>query len=92
MPFNKSAIAIATAAIGVAVLGSAPAIAQENCGFMHQRLMEAYQTQSPHYSQMLNHYNARCLAGSSQPMWGGEYHQRYDYRGGYGGDHFRRGW
>jgi hypothetical protein len=91
MPINKSVIAIATAVISVGVLGSAPAIARESCGFVYQRVMEAYQAQSPRYSQMLNHYNARCLSGTSQPTWGGEDHQRYDYRGRYG-DQWRRGW
>jgi len=52
---------------------------------MYQGVMEAYQVQSPHYGQMLNHYNARCLSG---PMvaWDGDRH-RYDYdRGRYDND------
>jgi len=63
---------------------------------MYQRVMEAYQMQSPHYGQMLNHYNARCLSGSSsQPTWGGDYpHQRYGYErhDGYDNERSRRGW
>ena len=92
MSFKYPVVVIAAATIGAAVLSAAPASAQENCGFMYQRVMEAYQMQSPNYSHMLNHYNARCLSGSSQPAWGSEYRQRYDYRGGYAGDHWRRGW
>ena len=67
---------------------------------MYQRVMEAYQMQSPHYGQMLNHYNARCLSGSSsQPTWGANNHYRHDnHRRGHDndldhdGDRWRRGW
>ena len=45
---------------------------------MYQRVMEAYQMQSPHYGQMLNRYNARCLSGSSQRTWGRDDYHRYD--------------
>jgi hypothetical protein len=94
MSLKQPAIAMAAAAI-VAVLGSASVSAQENCGFMYQRVMEAYQTQSPYYAQMLNHYNARCLSGgSSQPAWEGRHHDyRYDRnRRGDENDPWRRGW
>jgi hypothetical protein len=39
-----------TTAVCAAVLGSVSASARENCGSMYQRVMEAYQTQSPRYS------------------------------------------
>lgn len=94
MSFKQPAIAMAAAAI-FAVAGSAAVSAQENCGFMYQRVMEAYQAQAPYYSEMLNHYNARCLSGgSSQPAWEGHYqHLRgYDYdRPGYVGGRWRWG-
>ena len=59
-----------------------------------QRVMEAYQTQSPRYGDMLNHYNARCLSGSSmQPAWGGEPRYRHEHdRRGYHYDREHRGW
>ena len=60
MSLKQQTIAIAAAAFFVAA-GSVSVSAQENCGFMYQRVMEAYQVQSPHYGQMLNHYNARSL-------------------------------
>jgi len=78
----KHPVIVITAAAVCAVVGSASASARENCGFMYQRVIEAYQTQSPRYSDMLNHYSANCLSGSSQPAWGTEHRQRYDYRGG----------
>jgi hypothetical protein len=62
---------------------------------MYQRVMEAYQMQSPNYGQMLNRYNARCLSGgSSQPNWQGRGHyNRHDYdRRGYDNDRWHRGW
>ena len=78
MSIKRPTIAIAAAALFAAV-GSTSVLAQENCGFMYQRVMEAYQVQSPHYGQMLNHYNARCLSGSTaRPAWDGDRH-RYDY-------------
>ena len=100
MSLKQPGIAMAAAAL-CAVVGSASVSAQENCGFMYQRVMEAYQTQSPNYGRMLNHYNARCLSGgSSQPAWDrGHRHEydrdrgRYDYdRLGYEHDRWRRGW
>jgi hypothetical protein len=69
MSLQQPAIAMAAAAL-FAVVGSTAVSAQQNCGFMYQRVMEAYQTQAPYYGQMLNHYNERCLSGgSSQPVW-----------------------
>jgi hypothetical protein len=61
---------------------------------MYQRVMEAYQTQSPNYSRMLNRYNGRCLSGSSaQPVWDGAHRHRHDHdRLGYDYDRGRRGW
>jgi hypothetical protein len=89
MSLKQPIIAVAAAALFAAV-GSASVSAQENCSFMYQRVMEAYQVQSPHYGQMLNHYNARCLSGSSQPTWEGGHRHRYDNdRRGYDND--RRG-
>ena len=61
----KQPIIVMTAAALFAAAGSASVSAQENCGFQYQRVMEAYQMQSPQYGQMLDHYNARCLSGSS---------------------------
>jgi hypothetical protein len=78
MSFKRPITAVAAAALCV-VAGSASVSAQENCAFMYQRVMEAYQAQSPYYSRMINHYNARCLSGSSQPAWGDDYRQHYDY-------------
>ena len=79
MSINQSAIAIAAAALFAAV-GSTAVSAQENCGSLYQRVMQAYQMQSPQYGQMLDYYNARCLSGgSSQPAWDGQHHgYRYD--------------
>ena len=77
MSLKHSAITIAAAALFVTA-GSASVSAQENCGHMYQRVMEAYQTQAPYYAQMLNHYNARCLSGSSQPGWEGHHRYRHD--------------
>ena len=53
------------AAVLLVGLGSASVSAQENCGFQYQRVMQAYQMQSPQYGQMLDDYTARCLSGSS---------------------------
>jgi hypothetical protein len=90
MSLKQPIIAVAAAALFAAV-GSASVSAQENCSFMYQRVMEAYQVQSPHYGQMLNHYNVRCLSGSSQPTWEGGHRHRYDNdRRGYDND--RRGY
>jgi hypothetical protein len=61
----KQPIIVMTAAALFAAVGSASVSAQENCGFQYQRVMEAYQMQSPQYGQMLDQYNARCLSGSS---------------------------
>lgn len=95
MSIKRPAIAFAAVAL-LAVGASASASAQEHCGFMYQRVMQAYQAQSPHYGQMLNHYQARCLSGASgQPGWEGnrsrfEY-DRYDRRG-YPDERLGRGW
>ncbi len=75
MSFKRPAIAIAAAALFAAV-GSVSASAQEDCGSMYNRVMGAYQAQSPYYTQMLNHYNARCLSGSSAME--GYHHRRHD--------------
>ena len=92
---KQSAIALATASL-LAAVGAAPVFAQEHCGSMYQRVMEAYQMQSPHYGQMLNYYNARCLSGSSgHPSWGGDYRRQgyeYERHDGYDNDRSRRGW
>jgi hypothetical protein len=99
---KQPAIALAAAAL-CAVIGSASVSAQENCSYMYRHVMEAYQTQSPYYAQMLNHYNARCLSGSStQPgwdgdnrhrSWEGDNRHRHDYdRRDYNDDRGRRGW
>ena len=97
MSFKQPAIAMAAAAL-FAVAGAASASAQEDCGSMYQRVMGAYQAGSPHYSQMVEHYNARCLSGSSaQPTWQGERYpgyQGYDNGSGWGYSHgrLRGGW
>ena len=95
MSFKQPAIAMAAAAL-FAVVASAPVSAQENCSFRYQRLMEAYQAQSPHYGQMVEHYNARCLSGSSAaPTWQGDRYQGYqgyDNAPGYSHGRFRSGW
>ena len=99
MSLKRPTMILAATAL-CAVAGSASVSAQENCGFMYQRVMEAYQTQSPQYGQMLNHYNARCLSGgSSQPTWEGHLDYRYDQdrrgydtdRPGYSGGRWRWG-
>ena len=98
MSLKQQTIAIAAAALFVAA-GSVSVSAQENCGSMYQDVMQAYQVQSPHYGQMLNHYNARCLSGSSaRPVWDGDRRHRHDRgrydndRLGYDYDRGRRGW
>jgi len=90
MPIKHLTITMAAAAL-FAVAGSASGSAQENCGVMHQHVTQAYQMHSPRYGEMLNHYNARCLSGSSaRPGWEGDRHHRYDNdRRGYDND--RRG-
>ena len=97
MSLKQQTIAIAAAALFVAA-GSVSVSAQENCGSMYQHVMQAYQMQSPHYGQLLHHYNARCLSGSTRPTWAGDNQRHYDYdryrydhdRRGY--DNERRGW
>src|SRR4051812_47204179 len=102
MNIKQTSIVLAATAL-CAVVGSTAVSAQENCGFMYQRVMEAYQAQSPHYGQMLGHYNAHCLAGSSaRQTWNGDHRRGYDRdrrgysddrdRRGYSDDHERRGW
>jgi hypothetical protein len=100
MSLKQSTIAMSAAAL-FAVAGSTSASAQENCGFMYQHVIEAYQMQSPHYGQMFNHYNARCVSGASAgPTWDGDYRHRYDHdrgrydndRLGYDYDRGRGGW
>jgi hypothetical protein len=82
MSLKQPLIAMAAAAL-FAAAGSTAVSAQENCGFMYQRVMEAYQTQAPYYERMLNRYNERCLSGgSTQPVWEGHYDN----------DRWRRGW
>ena len=87
MPIKHLTITMAAAAL-FAVVGSTSGSAQENCGRQYQRVTEAYQMQSPRYGEMLNHYNARCLSGSSaRPGWEGDRHHRYDNdRRGYDND------
>jgi hypothetical protein len=46
---KQQVIAIAAAAL-FAIVGSASASAQEDCGSMYQRVMGAYQAQSPYYN------------------------------------------
>jgi hypothetical protein len=75
MSLKQPAIAIVAAAL-FAVAGSASASAQGNCAAMYNRVMGAYQTQAPYYTQMLAHYNARCLSGSS--MMEGHHYRRHD--------------
>ena len=93
MSFRLSAIAISASALCLTV-SSVPVLAQENCGFVYQRVMQAYQEQSPYYTQMLHHYNARCLSGGSfQSTWEGHSYYRYDQdRRGYDNDRQRWGW
>jgi hypothetical protein len=93
MSLKQPVIALAAATL-FAVAGLASASAQENCGYRYQRVMEAYQMQSPRYAEMLNHYNARCLSGSSmQPAWNGDNRYRYEHdRRGYDYDRWHRGW
>ena len=106
MSYRTPLLAVTAAAL-FAVVGSASASAQEDCGYMHQRVMEAYQARSPHYAEMLNRYNARCLSGSSAlPSRDGDHRRRYeddrrgsnddrhgynDDRRGSNDDHDRRG-
>jgi hypothetical protein len=49
-------------------------------------MVQDYQfgAQSPRYAEMLNHYNERCLSGSSSME---VYHQRR-----HDGDRWRQGW
>ena len=77
MPIKRPAITIAAAALDVAI-GAASASAQQNCGALYSRVMQAYQfdAQSPRYFEMLNHYNARCLSGSSSRE--GYHYRRHD--------------
>jgi hypothetical protein len=99
MSIKRPVIVMAAAGL-FAVVGSAAVSAQENCSYMHQRVMQAYQTQSPHYGRMLERYNERCLSGSSnQRNWGHDYRHRFydDHRGydndrrGYDNDRWHRG-
>jgi hypothetical protein len=90
MSLKQPLLAMAAAAL-CAVVGSAPVSARENCGFMYQRIMEAYQTQSPNYRRMFNRYNARCLSsGSSQPASQRRHRNNLHDQGYYRHDHERR--
>jgi hypothetical protein len=67
MPRKQPATTIAVAALCI-VAGSASVSAQQSCGNLYNRVMETYQAvgpQSPQYGQMVDHYNASCLSGSS---------------------------
>ena len=70
MLIKKPVIALAAGALLVAA-GALPAAAQYaggDCTDMYNRTMAAYQgygPQSPQYAELLNHYNGRCLSGSS---------------------------
>ena len=99
MSFKQPAIAIAAAALCV-VAGATSAPAQENCGALYSGIMQDYQfgAQSPRYAEMLNHYNERCLSGSSSME---VYHQRRhdgdrwrqdNNRRGRDDDRWRQGW
>jgi len=79
MSIKQPAIAVAIAALFVG-LGSVSVPAQENCGSQYQRVMQAYQMQSPQYGQMLDQYNARCLSGASAMP----YQTPYAYQAPYG--------
>jgi len=83
MSLKQPAIAITAAALCV-VVGVASASAQENCGALYSGMMQDYQfgAQSPRYAERLNHYNERCLSGSSSME---VYHQRR-----HDGDRWRR--
>jgi hypothetical protein len=62
MSIKRPTIAVAAAALFAAV-GSTSVSAQENCGFMYQRVMEAYQVQSPHYLQRTMPRRLNCPTG-----------------------------
>jgi hypothetical protein len=88
---------MATAAL-FAVVGSTSASAQEDCGSLYNRVMGAYQAQSPYYTRMLSRYNARCLSGSSVMEGDRDRHHDDDRwrrddndRWGQGGDRWRQG-
>ena len=67
MSRKQPATTIAVAALCI-VAGSASVSAQQSCGNLYNRVMETYQAvgpQSPQYAQLVDHYNASCLSGSS---------------------------
>ena len=67
MSRKQPATTIAAAALCI-VAGSASVSAQQSCGNLYNRVMETYQAvgpQSPQYAQLVDHYNASCLSGSS---------------------------
>jgi hypothetical protein len=67
MSRKQLAMTIAAAALCI-VAGSASVSAQQSCGNLYNRVMETYQAvgpQSPQYAQLVDHYNASCLSGSS---------------------------
>jgi hypothetical protein len=77
MPRKQPATTIAVAALCI-VAGSASVSAQQSCGNLYNRVMETYQAvgpQSPQYAQMVDHYNASCLGGTSVP---GDHRRRHD--------------
>jgi len=77
MSLKQPAMAIAAAGFCI-VVGAAGASAQENCGALYSRVMQAYQSDvlSPRYAEMLNRYNAQCLSGSSSME--GDHYRRHD--------------
>ena len=62
MSIKQPAMVIAAAAL-FATVGSVSVSAQEGCGFMYQRVMEAYQVQSPHYLQRTMPRRLNCPTG-----------------------------
>ena len=67
MSRKQPATTIAVAALCI-VAGSASVSAQQSCGHLYNQVMETYQAvgpQSPQYAQLVDHYNASCLSGSS---------------------------
>ena len=65
MPVLKSVAAIVATAVVLLATAVQPASAQQSCGALYSRMMNAYQNYgpySPQYAERLNRYNARCMA------------------------------
>jgi hypothetical protein len=58
----RTSVTAIIAGILLLAVGALPASAQRSCADVYNRMMAAYQSGSPQYTELLNYYNARCAA------------------------------